>query len=242
MEKESIIRKQARKALSGNWIPFISALMTVFTAIMAAYLIGVVLAFATGADDEAAPEWLTFICFLTMTVALMILSPLKNGFMRMCYKRTLGNRADYSEMFFYFRSKSSYARALHFNVMLFMRFAVYCVLCMLPNIICAIFIGQGILYSVLFGLGTAGLIVLSNGLIIREFTFADSDIASVEETNRLASKINRSHRLDLLALTYSFIPWLALCFFVLPVLYVMPYFFEAHAVSAKWLIKLHKEG
>ena len=43
-------------------------------------------------------------------------------------------------------------------------------------------------------------------------------------------------------LLLSFLPWFLLCFFVVPALYVIPYFGASCAVSAKWMRAPAQEG
>jgi hypothetical protein len=40
----------------------------------------------------------------------------------------------------------------------------------------------------------------------------------------------------------SFAGWFALCFFVVPALYVLPYFAVAAANSARWLFEMERSG
>ena len=46
----------------------------------------------------------------------------------------------------------------------------------------------------------------------------------------------------LFKLILSYFGWFALCFFVVPALYVIPYFYAGSLLSAKWLLELDRRG
>ena len=54
--------------------------------------------------------------------------------------------------------------------------------------------------------------------------------------------IKRKHMMDYYKLFFSFIFWLAYCIFVIPGMYVIPYFTTSLGTTSKWLINLYKEG
>ncbi len=248
MSKESIVCRQARKALSGNWTLVIAGLMVVFASLMTVFLFFVLLCYFAGFGDSEEIELnvaYIIITFLSYAV-LMFLSPLKNGFFRLCYRLSVGEKSDFSDVFYFFSGSGRYFKAVGYNLLLVLRVAVYNLASFLPYNIISIVAPKNsvtsVILAVFFGVGTALFVLLCTFLWVREFVFVDRDMRPIREIRRASGMIISSHILDIITLTYRFIPWIALCFFVLPALYVIPYMSTAAATASKWFIMLYKEN
>ena len=79
-------------------------------------------------------------------------------------------------------------------------------------------------------------------LSVAQFLYIDNPNWEMKSYFKSAKIINKYHYYDNFKLCLSFLPWIASCYFVLPMFYVVPYFTESLATSAKWLIKLYKDG
>ena len=105
-----------------------------------------------------------------------------------------------------------------------------------PMEIASTIMGAGII------LATERLIHLTLKRITKDFLYADNSEEKFTYYRKVTKVINNRHYKDIKKLFWSFIFWFALCFFVLPIFYVMPYAITSFATSEKWLIKLYKDG
>lgn len=235
----------------------VAGLMAVFSVALLLYLLLAMLGWITGAfmttADEvntAATIKLLVIFWLTFLLAFFML-PITNGFFRLCYNIANEREANFADVFYFFKGTKRYLRALQFNILTCAKlFAAYLIAFAGYNIhripVIEANLGDTTLFiinrSVFFAFGSALFLLFFIRIIFSEFIFVDNENARISDISRATKVIFNHHKLDIILLNYSFIPWIALCFFVIPALYVIPYMLTTVATSAKWLLKLYKEG
>ena len=257
MKTVQTLKKQAKASLNGKWATAVAGLLAVFAFALFVYLFYVAFGLVSGAIVASVEEInavvvikLLALFFVTFLLAFALL-PITNGFFRLCYNIANGREADFADVFYFFKGTKQYFKALQFNIFTCAKlFAVYLIffsaynICRIPAIEAnfentPLFIIQR---SVFFAIGFAWFLLFSIRIIFSEFIFVDNVNARISDIFRATKVILKHHNLDILLLNYSFIPWIALCFFVIPALYVIPYMLTTIATSSKWLLKLYKDG
>ncbi len=253
MSTIKILKKQAKSSLNDKWFSAVAGLLTVFSVLLFVYLFYAMLGFITGAFTEAEEGVNNFLfvkliaIFCLTSLLFTSLLPITNGFFKLCYDIACGRGANFENVFYFFKGTKQYFNAIVFNIFICVKlFFAYFLFFSIDKII-KLSINQyttehTILQALLFAFGVIAAIFLLTKILFSEFVFVDNENAPISYISRSTRIIFKHHRLDILLLNYSFIPWIALCFLVIPALYVIPYMSTTFATSAKWLLKLYKEG
>ena len=256
MNKEKSIRQQAKASLRDSWAVAIAGLLTVFASFLASFLLFALLytiSDASGLLSLSGGNFFAILIIVISLVSLFMLSPLINGFQRICYKISVDSEVDFSEEFYFFSSTKSYLSAIHFNAIILLKkfafFAValfpFIILCVLRSGTTLNFLSDdafNVLFCVLLTLGIAAGILLTVKYLFSEFVFASGELGTIDEVFEISNLIQKKHSRDIRRLVYTFAGWIALCFFVVPVFYVAPYLYTSAATSSKWLFSLYKAG
>ena len=253
---EKKIRAQAREKLNGKWPLMLAAMFTMIALGYLAFLyFEVILMFGNvwDADGKLKPDSAPFLLLTTaVTVAFIFMfSPVKNGLYRLIFNAANNRETEFYDLLYYFK-KGRYARTLGFNIVLTLLKLLKCYICFIPynalNIIKSVNFStesvpaMDIALTLLFAAGVTGSILLLLKYFITEFLYTEDNNIDFQTNLQITNHIIKRHRGDVYMLWCSFLPWFALCFFVLPAFYVIPYALTSSAVSAKWLLKLYKEG
>lgn len=261
MNKNKVIKQQARLLLKGNWVPVISGFVIVILALLAVFYTQFTLLYAfdqLNADGELYKQPVnittgrinyTLICIAAgSSAALLLLSPLFNGAIRLCAKLTLDRTANISEMFYCFRSFALYVKTVLLNFVIFFLFTVTSSL-LDPYIYVSRITGTELdgtnpgdpLWWVMAAAFLAA--VLIDILLYTVLVHFPLLVYAFEPqrgvcgcTFALLPFIFRNLG-KALSLTISFFGWALLCFFVVPVLYAAPYYAVASADSVKWMLQ-----
>lgn len=261
MKIEKQIRFQAKDALKNKWVSPISGLFVIIAAITLLVNLVYSAGFLTNIFNEEGNlkngfdiAFTTIVC--TAVLIAVLISPLLNGFMKICYSLSKEEDTGFGDVFYFFLG-NKYFQTLQFNLIISVRIIFNILIGLIPffilNSITYFFSIQllttvaandifGYVSTALFILGIIIGVLLSIKLIISEFVFIENDGENLSDVFKTSRAVLKKHKTDLNNLFYSFIPWIALCFFVLPSLYVIPYFTTSFATTSKWLIKLQKEG
>ena len=259
MKPEGIIRTQSRQVLKGNWVAAVSGLLTLMAFGTLGDIIYSLLILLSGVftDDGVlrhGAEVPLIIILCSVFIFIFALTPIVNGFFRLFYKLSDTGECDLREIFYFFCGTKNYFSALIFNALMMLRRLLLALIGFSPYILFLIItnaFSQSIYTSVsaneimnavavvLICLGIATSLVLWLRLTVYDFLFAGDASPRPFYDGR---RILRKHYFDLVKLFFTFIPWILLCFYVLPMFYVVPYFMTSFATSVKWLFKLNKEG
>ena len=244
MSRERIIKKQARESLRGNFAALIAGMLALAAAAVilsnlpafGAYLLGLV-----NADTDEITDgnflWYLLLEFGTIVLALFI-SPLVNGFFKLAADTAVKGRCDINSFFGCFSAPRFYFRTIALNAGLC---AVYAVLTA-PVAVAGKFLG-GIVPE------PAVIAVLVIWQILVYIFFIHYPLAAYALNGNhpmyhyLFGLAGFSFRYSgaLLKLVFSMIGWIALCFFVIPCLYVIPYLSVTLMNSARWLFELNNK-
>lgn len=260
MNVEKIIKAQSREAMNGKWISLVAGFL-LLSAMICLVVTGVDLAVSVfGIRNENGmlkpnTENIFTVIVCTGVLVFMLLTPAKNGFLKICYNIASGKEGELKDAFYFFK-RNKFLSALQFNLLLTVRFIVNILIGLIPFFILwavTYFFSLQLLTTVtaneiayyiqlvFFITGIVFGIIRSAKLYIADFLFIEND-GETENTISASKAILKKHGKDAFRLFISFIPWIALCFFVLPAIYVIPYMSTSFATSSKWLIRLYKDG
>ena len=237
MKTEKIIKQQAREALQGN----ASALIAMMGVVAAAYLllnyVQYVLLFLL---DPSGAQTGTFSSKnLTVhliqsfnNVILLLLSPLFNGALRGAAQTAQYRDCSAGDVFYYFRSPRRWGKTVLINLLVFSLFSAACFAfdiggftrALLPLIDVVTVILRVVFYMLFIHFPLTA--------------YALHEHLKVEKCVFIMIGFSVLHFGKLFRLMLSFIGWLALCFFVVPALYDIPYYATASMLSSKWLFEL----
>ena len=254
MKTEKIIKQQAREALQGN----VSALIAMMGVVAAAYLllnyVQYVLLFLL---DPSGAQTGTFSSKnLTVhliqsfnNVILLLLSPLFNGALRGAAQTAQYRDCSAGDVFYYFRSPRRWGKTVLINLLVFSLFSAACFAfdiggftrALLPQLYEEeLSLSLNGFLAVFIDVVTVILRVVFYMLFIHFplTAYALHEHLKVEKCVFIMIGFSVLHFGKLFRLMLSFIGWLALCFFVVPALYVIPYYATASMLSSKWLFEL----
>lgn len=245
MSKEKIIKKQAREALKGN----LSVLIAGGIAICAAYilletimdLIAVMLGIVDVGTNKITDgnEIYYFMINSAMLIPAALISPIINGFFKAAANTAIHKRCEAKDLFYFFANPLLYFKTLVINMALFM---IWLVISAPFEAYKYMGLEEG---SVLAILATV-MVILWKVIIYLFFVHYPLAAYAIDDSKGIGKYIfgyiGFSFRNSgaLLMLLFSMFGWIALCFFVLPMLYVVPYLAVAAMNSARWLFELEK--
>ena len=103
----------------------------------------------------------------------------------------------------------------------------------------SLLIALGSLLSIVSGIATMWF---SARYFAAKLLLCDRYYYTVREATRLSVAATRGHRWQIVGFYLSFLPWLLLCAFVLPLLYVIPYITMASVMMARFLFEDYLMG
>lgn len=260
MKTEKKVKQQARQALHGNIVPLIAALglcAMVFLLIEYLSYIPVVLCGLMNVDVNVilASDKLELSAFLIQFgnyAAILFAMPLVNGFLKTAANAALKQDCAATDVFYYFKTARKYFKTVALDAILFLFYAF------ITNVLDVYrYISESIHANLFAGIERfdAQTVILFAALVssavIKLFfymiflhypllAYALNDKKSVGYYAFLLIDFSGFHFINVLKLFFSYLGWFALCFFVVPVLYVAPYVVTGSLISAKWLFELDR--
>lgn len=255
MNAEKFVKTEAKKMLSGKWpIAILSTLELLFVPIISMLIL--MMAYSLSGDDEGIIDALsgspvTMVLFIVFHVAavlaLLLLSPVYSGFVRIFSGIADGKEVDPADLFYFFEDKSKYKSAVKFMTSVIVKCFGIFLLCGIVGIMLisvsdeasgsGISIVPGVVFLII-GIIIAFLIIHRFAFSVMLFSYYDYD---PESAVNFGAKVAKGNTQKLINLTVSFVPWVLLTFFVVPFVYVYPYMTCSYFVSAKYLIQQYKE-
>lgn len=250
MSAEAIIRAQARDTLKNNYFGAVTALLIALLpyCIIDGTTTIISYAFSELISGETLRKALIYsIGYTVEVIGFFLFSPVINGYIRAYYRASQNGILDVSDVYFYF-TKGRYQRALTLNLNFILRMLLPAILLFLPPVAFSIIgasIGESFSTSLLFNNCRFILIILSvlatamyslRYLTVYTIT-VDIENISVKQAFDYSRYVMKSGTGSAIKLLLSFIPWMLLCLFILPMLYVIPYMTQAMCTSAKWMTK-----
>lgn len=259
MNKEKFIMSQARTALKGSWIVIIAMLLVISAIIIVfAGAESLVLVLTKAVDSETeipkpGKELTASIISCCVYAVMFFLSPLINGFYKSIYTVAHNEVPTVWDLFYYMKFPRLYFKSLLLNLILalILGTAVFAFnfnyvtnmltepLSDMPEVLITVI-------SAVLNLVFLAVSVLLISFVYLFFVnyalfeFADDPNANVFVCFGRGVRMFVKNFGNTMRLYFRFAGWIALCFFVVPAFYVLPYMAVSFATSAKWLISMEK--
>lgn len=259
MNKEKLIKNQALTALKGSWIVLIAMALMISAVIIAISGLGSIAQLITKSVDVStglAKSGREFVYGLTdgLTYAVMFFfSPLINGFFKSAYTVAHNEIPSFWELFAFFKSPALYFKTILLNLILVLIMAAavfafsfgYLITIITDSLRTdneAVITLLTAVLNIFFGSVSVLLISFVYLFFVNYamFLFVDNPNTNVFCCFGRGIKMFVKNFGNTMRLYFSFIGWIALCFFVVPAFYVLPYISTSFATSAKWLISIEK--
>lgn len=246
MSKEKIVKKQAREALKGNFVPIISGIAVI--AVIVIMLQNMMYLFwllfdAIDLESEQMNDGAFWPYFLTLAGVVtlgVLLSPFLNGVFKAAAKAVIEKENQITDLFFFFRGGRRYLKTLLVNMILFLIFGAFTT--PFESAISALMGTEGF-----FGVLAGVLSGIFSFLIYAWFVHYPLCLYAIDDSASFARYafgyigFSFRHFGAFFKLFFSMIGWILLCFFVVPVIYVGPYALCAAVDSAYWLKKTDED-
>lgn len=259
MRVEKEIKRQAREALRGNHSKLLAAIGVTAAAMLLLehieYLVLLATGLVNGADDSVVESLSLPLVLVTAGYLAVVLlaSPLINGCLRMASDVALNKRCSSKDVFRYFRDPRLWAKTVLINLLLSLLYGVLSGALDVSGYLSVLMPAWSDLppsfsvetyLTVLAGVVTVLIRIVLYMLFVHYplHRYALDDSIGAVDCVFLTLPFSLRHFGQLFRLIVSFAGWLALCFFVVPALYVLPYFAVACATSAKWLFAITDNG
>lgn len=240
------IRIQGKQLLDNNWTSSLVVLFIMICIPLLLFSLTCVLYYIISLLNITDIISVTVITSITMLVAIS-LSPAFNGYLKFHYQLSETKNANINNIFYFFKKKN-YFKTIRFNLYMSLCIMLRTLVVVIPLVVLMMIVYtlgekiQLLIFPILIIIGVITAVALNLKFILTAFLFVDNPDDKLIYYHSATNKIKSRHYSDILRLFCNFIPWIALCFFVIPGLYVIPYATSSFATSAKWLIKIYKDG
>lgn len=254
MNTEKTVRKQAKAALEGNWSIVISQIMVTLLAFLTGLFAFSLAMSATGMYDTKNPSQSQKILMMIFGLALfafvVVILPLVNGVYRTVCNVANGRKCSPLDVFFYYKKPKRFLKSIILDVISIGLFLIISGIANVFNylnavstqivesspsltVVMAILLVVAWIVSAVF---TVVCYIIFVHYTFLAYGFNENLPLGVYLPRMMAFSIKNF--MSTVKLFVGFIGWAALCFFVVPALYAVPYFLTTSAMSAKWLFEL----
>ena len=245
----STIKEISKSIIKGNTVSNMIICVALISAFFVCSNIASVLSVSLG--EVAA-------VVILISLFYLILMPLCLGVIRYFWRLCCGTRDNPISVFFYFSSKKIYARSLSFILHLFARIVFTYLIFSVPVILARIISGTWLytaldvsipIWTVNFSnvtnfLGMIAVIATlftSLKFYLAPMLFVADESLDVSEALHLSNVISKRTYWDYLFLVFSFLGWIALSIFVIPMIFTLPYIITAYLVHASYAVSAFNE-
>lgn len=250
---EKYVKNEAKESLKGNWVKAILSVFVICLIPLISLLIVDIAYSVVCGDEESLVEVFSnspvsgafFIVFSIVAVAAVLaLSPLMTGFVRLFYSLANDKKCDMSDIFYFFESKRKYEKAVKFMTVVIIEGVLFTLACEIPAALALVF-SEGSEGMFALGILLAFLGVIMAFIILHRFAFPMILFSyyecSIKQSFVYGSLVSKKYCSSLIKLTATFVPMILLTYFVVPFVYVYPYMTCSYMVSSKYLIEKYQD-
>lgn len=240
----NVVKITAKSALKNNWLRAIIAGCVYLFSYFACMYSASLLSYAVG-------ETVSNIVFILLSVFLLL--PLFLGLIRFFWRMIMGAEDSPITVFHYLGSKELYLKALGLVISLVTRIAGISLLVFIPAIAVwvisnpdiyeafdvAIPIWSSNLNAIWALLGTVSVFViisLSVKYYLAPLLIVADDNMDVYEAIHMSKIISKNTHIDFVFLAFSFIGWILMSLFVIPLVFTLPYMMTAYVVHCRFAV------
>lgn len=258
MNTERTIRNQAKKLLEGNWITIIASIAVLCASLILMQSILLLTMFVCNVIDFntfeiiKSKEWIAGCIFIGIYFLAFLLSPLINGIYKIVCNISI-NQKGYITDIFYFFGRRKYIKTLCLNLVISTIFFLVCTVFDFYSYVsyfAETMLKENPFFGIIINILLAVLWMVSEAAkIFAYLVFVHYSLIaySFNDSMQLKEYVIGMYSFSFrnlgaaLKMLLGFAGWIALCFFVVPALYVLPYIMTSMTVSAKWLFALDKD-
>lgn len=255
------IKLKSRKLFKDNFAPLILAACFLLLIMIIFFLCEYIIRLITGisvydsiifSSGGFTLRNLLSISILVFSLILqyIVTSPLMMGLWRCLHLITEGKNIQIENLFYFYSSPKLFFRSILFQINIFLRELLYLLILFLPAIVTSFFLSDYAAAFFKYKLSTFASSALMFAaavfwigavifyiIILLRYSFAgiiaaSNDKLKITRSIKLAIKRSNGYKLCIFKLIISFIGWFALCVFIFPIIYVLPYFCVGIAVLA----------
>lgn len=251
MNAEKQLKKQAKLILAkNNWMKSVTGFLFVLTVLGLMFVFVSLGSVFVGEEMEKTPLNITLcgVISLVGVVAVILLSPIYTGYIKFISECRDSETGDIQNIFYYFQ-KGRYIDTIQINLLLLLKKGIWLVVCFLPAVvvlvcaemfpekkvvfqICAVWLGLG---------GMVAYFLISRRYIMTQYLYvADMQYRKENELIKASIYMVKKNYSKVISLYLSYIIWGIFCFFVLPIVFVYPYFKHSSILSYSYIYDMEK--
>ncbi len=238
------VKITAKTALGGNWV---SSIVSLCIFIFSVFILGNSCAII----ETIAGKLISFAVMLIFL--LFIILPLFLGLLRYFWRMLFSAKDKPVSVFYYFSDKASYKRALLLILSYALKFAIWGALLYIPILIVRL-MSEDFIYDFVnmpIPVWTANLSAVISFLKVFSFVlvwfimiryylapvlFVANDDIEPAEAMHMSTIISKKSAADFIFLMLSFLGWIILSVFVVPIIFTVPYIITAYLVHSRFAV------
>lgn len=252
MSVEATLKQQARQILAkDNWIKSIMGFLCVLSVWGITFLVVDGSTYLITDDILSKPVNLAIMVAIALVgvIGFVLLSPIYTGYIKFISECKAQKTGDVKSIIYYF-SKERYFKTILLNISLMIRYALLIMLCVAPTVAFLVLMKTMPDYETGFKIGAlwAGiigglaLIILSRFYVMVQYLYvSDFSYRKEKELVKASRYMVKKNLGKIMSLYISFIPYLVLCFFMIPLVFVYPYFKQTAILSYSYIYELEKD-
>ena len=237
------VKTTAKMLLKENWTGAIVIAAAPVLATAVIYIASYLLSLPLG----------DFSVIISVVLSLFLLSPLWLGALRCYWKAANGVIDAPAQTFYYFSCFRLYKRAVVYTLKIALRIFVAFAVFFLPSIIARLLTTEN--FYDFFGMATpiwvlsfspifyvlrfAGFVLLVAyllGIMLPAFLFVANEDMSVNDCIKRGIEIGRTQKNSLAAAVWSYMGWILLSLFMVPLLFTLPYLLMSYVVACRFAV------
>lgn len=248
------VKTNAKLALKGNWPLAIAAIAVPVLAVLA------ILLFCDAATYLVKSYALRMFFYgLAIAASVFIGLPSFLGVIRFYKNLYTGNKADFSQIFFYFSSISRYFRAVGFMFVVALPIAVISFLLLFPSFVLDYIADGG--FDFLFKQGIpiwvsnlsiiatflrcaaiAGIVLVSLKFYMAVYLFIINDCLSPRDIVYQSFAVSYYSNTAFISLLFSMLGWVVFGFLIIPLIFILPYMLMSYVTHAKYAVTFYNSA
>lgn len=253
MSIEATLKKQAKDILAkDNWAKSILGFLCVLSVCGITLLVVSSSEFFITDDILDKPVNIAIMTAISLVgvIGFMLLSPFYTGYIKFIADSKNQKTGDVQSLYYYF-GKNRYRDTLLLNLSLFVRYAVLFIICALPISACLVLMETMSEYETGFKIGALWLgiigavvfFIISRFYVMVQYLYvSDFDYVKEKELIKASKYMIKKNFGKVVNLYISFIFYLLLSFFMIPLVFVYPYFKHTAVLSYSYIYELEKEN
>lgn len=255
MSVESTLKKQSKTILAkGNWAKSIVGFLCVLTVLSLLYIMVCIASLFMGEDPitTATPVTIAIGFGISMVglAVVILLSPIYTGYIRFISECKNSETGDIQNIFYYF-AKGRYFDTVQLNLLLAVIQTLYLIICFAPGIaslVCAEIMPEHktmfqIIAVWLVIIGVLAYILISRLYVMTQYLYvADFHYKKEKDLVRASLYMVKKNYSKIINLYISYLLWFLLCYFVIPVVFVYPYFKHSAVLSYSYIYEMENSN